>query len=290
MKVWLSASEIAALTLPGLPSTKRKINAMAERLGWNHRSDFARPRVGRGGGFEYHFHLLPSAARAAYVAHHVEMVELPTSVAREAASEPQAEHLGGAATEARDARLALLIAADRTASQGQLSRKVADRQFADLYNSGRVEVASWIKAEVKSLTPRTLARWSARIANVKKVGQAWATGSVGPAPVPAHEQNGNARAYASNVAQPFFDAGTATKGAAGGGTLAGVMSQAQTQLEPFVGTSDFVTKIYMGLTVAGLVVAVGGAVYAIYADWRTKKAQRAIDGDVLADVPEGQFA
>ena len=162
MKVWLSAAEIAALALPGLPSTKRNINLMAERLGWNQRSDYARQRSGRGGGLEYHFHLLPAKARATYVARHVEMVEVPAS-----AAEPQAENLGGAATEARDARLALLHAADRTASEGKLSRKVADRQFADLYNSGRVEVAAWIKNEVKSLTPRTLARWRAARANGK---------------------------------------------------------------------------------------------------------------------------
>lgn len=161
MKVWLSAAEIAALALPELPATKRGVQFFARDNRWNERSEFVRPRTGRGGGVEYHFHLLPADARAAYVARHVEMVELPASIAREAASEPQAQHLGGAATEARDARLALLIAADRTASEGQLSRKVADRQFADLYNAGKVEVAAWIKLEVKSLTPRTLARWRA---------------------------------------------------------------------------------------------------------------------------------
>ncbi|CAM5396689.1 hypothetical protein AFEL58S_01968 [Afipia felis] len=165
MKVWLSVSEIAALALPDMPATKRGIQFFARDNRWEARPDLCRPRTGRGGGLEYHFHLLPADARAAYVARHVEMVELPASIAREAASEPQAEHLAGAATEARDARLALLHAADRTASEGQLSRKVADRQFADLYNSGRVEVAAWIKAEVKSLTPRTLARW--RAARVK---------------------------------------------------------------------------------------------------------------------------
>lgn len=161
MKVWLSASEIAALELPGLPATKRGIQFVADRYGWNAHPEFARQRAGRGGGLEYHIHILPPDARADYVARHVEMVELPASVAREAASEPGADHLSGPASEARDARLALLVLADRTAADGKLSRKIADRHFADLYNAGRVEVAAWIKAEVKSLTPRTLARWRA---------------------------------------------------------------------------------------------------------------------------------
>jgi transposase InsO family protein len=161
MKVWLSAAEIAELALPGLPATKRNINVHADANGWNAHPEFARPRAGRGGGYEYHIHILPPDARAGYVARHVEMVELPASVAREAASEPQAAHLSGAASEARDARLALLMLADRTAADGKLSRKIADRHFADLYNSGAVTVADWIKAEVKSLTPRTLARWRA---------------------------------------------------------------------------------------------------------------------------------
>lgn len=132
--------------------------------------------------------------------------------------------------------------------------------------------------------------WAARVGNVKRIGQAWAMGSVGPAPTEVHTLMGNARAYACDVVQPTVDAGTATKGAVSGGSIAGVVSQAQTQLEPFVGTSDLLSNIYMGLTIAGLAIAVGGAGYALYADWRTKKAQRAIDGDVLAEVPEGQPA
>ena len=32
--VWMTAAEIAALALPGMPGSKRKVNAMAERLGW----------------------------------------------------------------------------------------------------------------------------------------------------------------------------------------------------------------------------------------------------------------
>lgn len=130
--------------------------------------------------------------------------------------------------------------------------------------------------------------WNARVATIKKTGQAWAMGSVGPQPV--FVMGASAKAYASDVMQPAVDAGTSTKIGVGGGSLAGVVSQVQAQLEPFVGTSDLVGKIYMGLTVAGIAIALSAAGYAIYADWRTKKAQRAIDGGLLADVPEVKFA
>lgn len=159
MKLWLSAAEIAALALPGLPARRESIIRFADRNGWNARTDLARNRAGRGGGMEYHFHILPAEARAAYVARNVEMIDIPASIAREAAQEKQAVQLGGPATEARDARLALLAVADRYASDAQLSHRDADARFAELFNAGQIEIAPWIRSEVQSLTARTLRRW-----------------------------------------------------------------------------------------------------------------------------------
>jgi transposase InsO family protein len=148
--------EIAADTLPGLPTTVRGVRMLAARSVWRQR-----PRAGRGGGVEYPLEALPPEARAAYVARHVEAVDVPTSIARDAASEPAAATLAGSATEARDARLAVLALADRTASEGKVGRKVADRQFCALYNGGALSIGDWIKAEVRQVTPRTLMRWRA---------------------------------------------------------------------------------------------------------------------------------
>lgn len=136
--------------------------------------------------------------------------------------------------------------------------------------------------------PQNKGGWNARVALIKKTAQAWAMGSVGPQPV--FFVGASAKGYASDVVQPTFDVGTSTKISVGGTGVAGAVSQLQTQLEPFVGTSDLVTKIYTGLTVVGVAIAVGAAGYAFYADWRTKKAQRAIGGDLIADVPEMKFA
>lgn len=73
MREWLSAAEIAALGLPGMPDTKRAVNRVATREGWDQRRNavgepLARDRGGRGGGTEYHYSLLPSYAQARLVA------------------------------------------------------------------------------------------------------------------------------------------------------------------------------------------------------------------------------
>lgn len=71
--VWWTAQELAMQTLPGLPSSKRKINEMAAQQGWGERTNatgvrLARPRKGRGGGLEYHYTVLPVPAVAALAA------------------------------------------------------------------------------------------------------------------------------------------------------------------------------------------------------------------------------
>lgn len=67
--IWLSAQEIAAHALPGLPRDKRKVNERAREERWAFRVGadglaLARPRKGRGGGIEYHVDVIPAAARA----------------------------------------------------------------------------------------------------------------------------------------------------------------------------------------------------------------------------------
>jgi transposase InsO family protein len=156
MKAFLSAAEIAAEELPGLPGVERAVKRAASRFGWQ-----ARPRQGRGGGLEYAIESLPALARAAYVGKHIDAIEIPSSLAREAAAEPEAVNVKGGAASARDARLALLGQADRLAESAGIGHKRADRQFADLYNIGQLDIAPWIRDQVKGLTPRTLARWRA---------------------------------------------------------------------------------------------------------------------------------
>jgi transposase InsO family protein len=59
----LSAADLALLNLPGLPTSKRKVNERAAREGWSFVE-----RVGRGGGRLYAIADLPEAARRAFQA------------------------------------------------------------------------------------------------------------------------------------------------------------------------------------------------------------------------------
>lgn len=154
--MFLSAAEIAALELPGLPASKRGVLFAAERGKW-----LSRPRAARGGGIEYAVESLPAEARIAYIGRNLQAIEVPASIAREAAAEPDAVNVVGSAAEARDARLAILNLVESVAAQANIGRKRADLHFSGLYNTGVIDVAPWIRAEVKRVTPRTLRRWRA---------------------------------------------------------------------------------------------------------------------------------
>lgn len=63
MKEWLTSAELAAAKLPDMPQTRQGVELMIAQRGWRATA-LARPRAGRGGGYEYHVALLPEAARA----------------------------------------------------------------------------------------------------------------------------------------------------------------------------------------------------------------------------------
>lgn len=67
-QIWWSADEISEAALPDMPTTKRRVNALAERMNWRAYPEQARRRQGRGGGWEYHWTLFPSRAQAALLA------------------------------------------------------------------------------------------------------------------------------------------------------------------------------------------------------------------------------
>ena len=67
-QVWWTAAELAEAGLPDLPGTKRRINDLIMRLGWQNTPGKARRRNARGGGWEYHWTLLPPRAQAVLAA------------------------------------------------------------------------------------------------------------------------------------------------------------------------------------------------------------------------------
>ncbi|WP_425091975.1 transposase domain-containing protein [Tropicimonas sp. S265A] len=62
-KMWWSVADLEKKNLPGLPSSRRRIGQYAVSNGWQDHPKLARRRRGQGGGWEYHWSLLPVAAQ-----------------------------------------------------------------------------------------------------------------------------------------------------------------------------------------------------------------------------------
>jgi putative transposase len=65
---WWTAAEIADARLPDMPTTTQKVTKAAIRSGWRSEPAHARRRKGTGGGWEYHWTLLPDRAQARLLA------------------------------------------------------------------------------------------------------------------------------------------------------------------------------------------------------------------------------
>lgn len=126
--------------------------------------------------------------------------------------------------------------------------------------------------------------WSKRVANVQRKGQAWATGSVGPSPIPVHEEGGAGKGSVADVALPPVGEEAGVQGGAGGTSIAVGVEVAKKNLEPLVGTSKWLDTVYAVLIVAGLLAGLGGAAYWWWAKRRRKKAERAWSGEATAEV------
>ncbi|MDQ7775191.1 MAG: transposase domain-containing protein [Paracoccus aminovorans] len=62
---WWTATELAGSGLPDIPTSQQGADALAKRENWRAHPQFARRRAGRGGGWEYHWKLLPLRAQTA---------------------------------------------------------------------------------------------------------------------------------------------------------------------------------------------------------------------------------
>lgn len=126
--------------------------------------------------------------------------------------------------------------------------------------------------------------WSARVVSCKAIGQAWASGSVGPQPVAVHEMGGDAKGLVSDVELPPVQAEAGTQTTIAGGGTAGVIQAAQNQVQPLVGSNKWIDAIFMTLTVMAIVVALGGGAYALWASRKRRRAEMAWSGEAIADA------
>ena len=161
MRIWLTASEIAGLALPGYPTTKRGVLDRAEREGWTKREELVRLAGKRGGAVQFHRDLLTLEAQACLSAKIVAQAAGSVALSARAAREPEAASLTPAAEENRDARLFVLASIESFRQGRRLSATTADNAFITSYNLGKIEVDAWIKSALPELSFRTVARWRA---------------------------------------------------------------------------------------------------------------------------------
>ena len=117
--------------------------------------------------------------------------------------------------------------------------------------------------------------WMSRINQLKKIGQSWAMGSVGPSVI--WEVNMNKKAPATD-AKPKLSTAPADATTAGG-VVTGGISTAQTTLEPLAG-NHWVDQVLIALMVIAALATAFGVIYGIYVRRRNAELD-----DALSSVP-----
>jgi lysozyme family protein len=139
--------------------------------------------------------------------------------------------------------------------------------------------------------------WKKRVARVLEVGQAWASGSVGPEPAPT--RNGYQKARIADARKPpsaaVGDLATGTGMASGTGagaiqaasSASGVkdtLQQAQDALTPLSSSNSIVSNIVLVLVIIGAVLTIGGLAWRFYANYRRAKMVEALDLGVAVPI------
>lgn len=115
--------------------------------------------------------------------------------------------------------------------------------------------------------------WISRTSQLKKIGQAWAMGSVGPEVI--WVSNMNKKATLAD-ARPLISTAPADATTAGGTVTTG-LTTAQSALEPLAGTSHVIDQVITALLVLGVLATVGGLVWAWYARRKNTEIADALD-------------
>ena len=167
---WYSAKELAGL--PGMPGTVQGVKAKANTQRWE-----AQKRMGRGGGYEYAFAVLPKETQnALLLAQADQAAPAPASTVAPLQEEqrPGQQQLTDAQRQVMGARVAFVREIERmskmVSQQRAIETLVAHAQADDLtpYLKQRVVLANDRKTDTRTLSERTLKRW---IADFRKYGE-----------------------------------------------------------------------------------------------------------------------
>ncbi|AKO97642.1 MULTISPECIES: transposase domain-containing protein [Marinovum] len=140
-RVWWTAEQIAAAELVDMPSTPRRINALAARFNWRAVPGKARRRKGKGGGWEYHYTLFPMRAQQALLAA-VKDPKVPEVLSRGEAWEWFGS-LPDLARETAERRL-LVIQKTEALERGGLGRDLAVREIAQIEMISARTIWNWL--------------------------------------------------------------------------------------------------------------------------------------------------
>lgn len=126
--------------------------------------------------------------------------------------------------------------------------------------------------------------WTSRVTQLRQIGQAWATGSVGPQPVFLTGMSAKAQIENAKPLPAKAGADAATGAGVASGGLAGALDQARDTLTPLAGGADWIANIVAALAITGVVMTAGGIAYRWYA------SRRAVDLADALDLPAGVTA
>lgn len=162
MQLWFTAQEFADAAksglIPELPATKRGINSRAETEGWHRYPTLVKTETGIGGTIiRYHIDLLPLWDRITYVSRFIrvepEDLRLPLRLSG-------VKGLSERAEVERNARLILILVANRFCRMNGMTLVSSDALFASIFNKGKMaDLPDWVHSTIRTISARSLMRW-----------------------------------------------------------------------------------------------------------------------------------
>ncbi|MCA0025459.1 MULTISPECIES: glycoside hydrolase family 108 protein [unclassified Mesorhizobium] len=118
--------------------------------------------------------------------------------------------------------------------------------------------------------------WTARVAEVRAIGKAWATGEKPQAANFIDGGQAKALVEDAKAAPSTAPADLATGGGVAGGGLAGTLTELQNQISPLSYSSELIGKVVVALAFASALLVIGGLAYRWYVNRKAKRLAEAL--------------
>jgi putative transposase len=145
---WWTAEEIAAASLPDLPTTRQGVDAVIKRLCWREVGPIAaRRRAGKGGGWEYSWQLFPDRAKRKLLQAAAVKSASPEASARQSRDEAWAwyEALPQSVKDKALARLKVIQQVEALEAQQGRGRHLATVDVAKISKTGTRTIWTWFQ-------------------------------------------------------------------------------------------------------------------------------------------------